>query len=482
MDGRYGPPAAVPPKLEPGALIAGRDAGAPKAGGRTEVHAPLNGAVSVGFILAVMLTARSPATAAPPETTKGGAGGREIVVTRLDDDPKHPAKGSLRWALKQKGPRVVKFAVAGDILLRDELTVREPFLTIDGSNAPVPGISIRGGSLMFKNTHDLLVRQVRIRLGEEPARRQRREQGMNRPKHSAGLDCVSLDGCERIVFDHCSLSWSCDEIFGIVRCREVVIRWCILSEPLGDPHLHPYGDNHAYVLNASASTLSVHHCLFAHFVMRGPQFESNDMRRQDDYPVEMEAVNNVIFDYQRSGSRYGCGVEKDNGTAKDKAFRFQFLGNLYLSGSAAKLPIEGITRHGVIPNVRVHASGNVLLAPGTTRQILPGTPRLFAPGKGPVLPQPGVLAYREVAVEKHSDVRRPFWKREEGSGALGRQLSGRPLFSTAASAEPEPAQVAAARVLDEAGCNRRRDAVDRRIIKDVIQRRYGLVRRAVPRN
>ncbi len=90
------------------------------------------------------------AAPAPGEVTRGGAGGRELLVTRLDDDPKHPAKGSLRWALKQKGPRIVKFAVSGDIILQDKLLVREPFLTIDGSDAPGGGVCIRGGSLMLQ--------------------------------------------------------------------------------------------------------------------------------------------------------------------------------------------------------------------------------------------------------------------------------------------------------------------------------------------
>ncbi len=258
-----------------------------------------------------------------------------------------------------------------------------------------------------------------------------------------------------------------------MRCRDVTIQWCILSEPLGGPHLHPYGDNHAYLINASASTLSVHHCLFAHFVMRGPQFEANDMRRQDDYPVEMEAVNNVIFDYQHSGSRYGCGVEKGSGTAEGKTFRFQFLNNLYLSGSAEKLPVEGITKHGVIPNVEVHASGNVLQALTRTRRLIPGTPRLFAPGKGPILPQPGVQAFREVTVEKRSELRKPFWTPGKNSSALRAQISRNRLFSTTASSQAESAESAAARVLSEAGCNRQRDAVDRRIVNDVRQRRYG---------
>lgn len=429
---------------------------------------------------------RAPVMAATPlsgfgEATRGGAGGREIRVTRLDDDPKHPSQGSLRWALKQKGPRIVKFDVSGNLTLQDKLIVKEPFLTLDGSDAPGAGVCIRGGSLMFKNTHDILVRQVRIRLGEDPARKQRREQDAERPRHSSGLDCVSLDDSQRIVFDHCSLSWSCDEIFGIVRCREVTIQWCILSEPLGNPRLHPYGDNHAYPINASASTLSVHHCLFAHFVMRGPQFEANDMRKQDDYPVQMEAVNNVIFDYQHSGSRYGCGVEKNNGTADGKLFRFQFLNNLYLSGSSKRLPIEGITKHGVIPNAQVHASGNLVWAMTDQRVVTPSSPRHFAPGKGPVMPPPGVANVRTVMVERSSAAEKPFWKKEENSRELRSQVSAKPLFSTSADAIIDFPKTAADAVLREAGCSRRRDAVDRRIVEDVSKRRYGVVLHAAPK-
>ncbi len=197
------------------------------------------------------------------EKSRGGTGGRTIYVTRRDDNPQHPAEGSLRWALRQSGPRIVKFAVSGDIKLKERIIIREPYLTLDGSDAPRDGVTIRDGSLMFRDTHDIIVREVRIRLGDDPARRQRREYHTKRPPHSAGLDCVSLDDSRRIVFDHCSLSWSSDEIFGITRCRDVTIQWCLLSEPLASPRLHPYGDRHAFPINASASTLSVHHCLIA---------------------------------------------------------------------------------------------------------------------------------------------------------------------------------------------------------------------------
>ncbi len=372
----------------------------------------------------------------------------------------------------------MKFAVSGDINLKDRIIIREPYLTLDGSDAPRDGVTIRDGSLMFRDTHDIIVRQVRIRLGEEAAARQRREYHTKRPPHSAGLDCVSLDDSQRIVFDHCSLSWSCDEIFGITRCRDVTIQWCLLSEPLASPRLHPYGDRHAFPINASASTLSVHHCLIAHFVMRGPQFEANDMRPQDQYTVQMEAVNNVIFDYEQSGARYGCGVEKDNGTANGKQFQFQFLNNLFITDSAAKPPIEAITKHGVINAVRIGAAGNECEIYDRPARGSQGAARAFASGKGPVWNETIATAR---TLQKRTIVAPPFWNHAEESRALASQASIAPLFTTTASRNPESASDAARHVLSEAGCIWSRDATDRRAQENVKNHRFGRVLLSVPR-
>ena len=45
----------------------------------------------------------------------GGSGGVVHMVTRLYDDVKKPLPGMLRWALLQKGPRIIRFGVEGDL-------------------------------------------------------------------------------------------------------------------------------------------------------------------------------------------------------------------------------------------------------------------------------------------------------------------------------------------------------------------------------
>ena len=42
--------------------------------------------------------------------TTGGAGGEVLVVNSLKDDG---TEGTLRWALRKKGPRTIVFAVSG---------------------------------------------------------------------------------------------------------------------------------------------------------------------------------------------------------------------------------------------------------------------------------------------------------------------------------------------------------------------------------
>lgn len=378
--------------------------------------------------------------------SRGGTGGQEIRVTSLDDDPSNSQPGTLRWAIQQKGPRMVHFAVAGNIRLKAPLTVTEPFLTLDGSSAPAGGICICDHTFECRQTHDIVVRYLRFRHGDIETLQSVSSAGLTRPKGSSDLDCVSLDDTQEIIFDHCSLSWSCDEIFGIVRCQNVTIQWCLLAEPLANPRIHPYGDRHAFGLNLSASTLSLHHCLLAHYHMRGPQFEANDVRRNLGYDVRMEAVNNVLFDYERSGSRYTTGIEDRPEEAVGKTFQFQFLNNFYVNRDSSKPEIEAVLKHGVIEPLQIHMAGNI----GPHRQSDEGDQLA------------GVFTDTKLAIQ-------------DAAPKVRRQLVSHRLFTAPVAVTIDTASVAYQRVLAEAGCCRLRDAVDERILNDVRDRRFGLI-------
>ncbi|WP_218280450.1 hypothetical protein [Verrucomicrobium spinosum] len=138
--------------------------------------------VAAGPVLGVPLRATGGKPLGFGATATGGAGGRVLLVTRLDDDVKKPAKGTLRWALRQKGPRTVKFSVGGTITLKDRIEVKESFLTVDGTDAPDGGITIRGGSLEFEGVEEIVLRHLRIRLGDENVLRRNKAEKRHRPK------------------------------------------------------------------------------------------------------------------------------------------------------------------------------------------------------------------------------------------------------------------------------------------------------------
>ena len=95
---------------------------------------------------------------------RGGRGGRVIEVTNLNDS----GPGSLRAAVNASGPRIVVFRVGGTIELKSDIIIRgedQAYLTIAGQTAPGGGILLKKYGLLLINTHDIVVRHIRVRPG-----------------------------------------------------------------------------------------------------------------------------------------------------------------------------------------------------------------------------------------------------------------------------------------------------------------------------
>jgi len=365
----------------------------------------------------------------------GGRGGDVYYMTNLNDS----GAGSLRNGITTaSGPRTIVFGVSGTIVLNSILYLDRPNISIAGQTAPGDGICIRDYSVNIRNTHDIIVRCLRLRRGDVQVR------ASGKPTGSTGLDTVSIDDSSNVIFDHCSLSWSCDEIFGIVQNQNVTVQWCIISEPLGDPNalIHPYGTNHAYGLNCSATTLSIHHNLIAKYVMRGPQFEANDAVSGQGYEVWKEAVNNVLFDYWNSGSRYRTGVEEGAGNIP---FRFHFIKNFYIRNSSrtSARDIEADRNYGVTNTIKVHVSGNI----------------------GPNRPNDTMDQWSLVMLSDQTPIR-------SAPADIQAQMSDVPLFTPPVPVTAHSASNAYKRVVSLAGYNNVRDTVDLRVISNVVNRTF----------
>lgn len=88
--------------------------------------------------------------------TVGGRGGKVYHITSLDDDASHPAEGTLRWALSQKGAKTVVFDVAGTIHLKADLKTGNDYLTLAGQTSP-GGICLADYAFII-NSNEVIIR------------------------------------------------------------------------------------------------------------------------------------------------------------------------------------------------------------------------------------------------------------------------------------------------------------------------------------
>lgn len=209
----------------------------------------------------------------------GGRGGKEYVVTSLADDG---SEGTLRYAVEAEGPRIVTFAVSGDIHLTAPLNIRNPYLTILGQTAPGKGITLRDHNVFITADH-VIVRYLRMRLGT-----------------AAGVEADALGArhCRHLMIDHCSISWATDENASFYNLADATIQWCIISEALNSS-VHHKG-KHGYGGIWGGRNVSFHHNLFAHNNSRNPRFDHPKLYWENDllhFRGTVDFVNNVVYNW-----------------------------------------------------------------------------------------------------------------------------------------------------------------------------------------
>lgn len=208
--------------------------------------------------------------------TCGGKGGKILYVDNLDDS----GPGSLRAAVETSGPRIIHFRVGGTISLKSALTINEPFVTLDGGEAPGNGIMLRNHGITVR-THDVVLRYLRIRVGDDDVLRDLKPLSY----YQGGEGDYALyfiDGAKNCIADHLSLSWSTSKMLSTTKGSDLItIQWCILSESLNFA-------GHGYASIAGGNRVTWHHNLLAHNQSRNVRFQGM---------VEADFRNNVIYDW-----------------------------------------------------------------------------------------------------------------------------------------------------------------------------------------
>ena len=184
-------------------------------------------------------------------TTTGGRDGSVYHVTNLNDS----GPGSLRDAVSASN-RTIVFDVSGYIDLESNLLIEGDSLTIAGQTAPGEGITLRYYTVRLTG-NNIIMRFIRIR----------RSQLKN---VNDGADATWGRQLNNIILDHCSFSWSIDEIASYYDNRNFTMQWCTLGEALANPG-HSKGQ-HSYGGIWGGKGASFHHNFLLHMQNRAPRF------------------------------------------------------------------------------------------------------------------------------------------------------------------------------------------------------------------
>ena len=264
--------------------------------------------------LAILLTVASEGAADPSRTpafpgsegfgkyARGGRGGEVYHVTNLNDS----GPGSLRHGIENSnGPTTIVFDVSGTLMLKSPLWIEnKSYLTIAGQTSPGKGITLRDHNFTIKGSKHIIVRYLRIRLGDE-----NKEQGLS-------PDVMTVNYNDHLILDHLSLSWGIDGNSDYRGNSNMTLQWLIYSEALNSS-LHQKG-SHAMAtsLRDCFGNTTAHHNIYSTSRNRHPTLGSGVKKGGANWIVDFRnCVNynwrgetnlgglkmNVVGNYYRPG-------------------------------------------------------------------------------------------------------------------------------------------------------------------------------------
>ena len=272
------------------------------------------------FLVSAFAVSSETAIPAFPEAQGGGAeseggrGGAIIEVTNLNDS----GAGSLRACVTASGPRTCVFRVSGDIKLKSELRVNNPYLTVAGQTSPGGGIQLSGlnmtsGTLVGIATHDVIWRYTRARQGYTK----------NCKPGSCGSNFSIYSGY-KIMIDHNVSQWNIDEGFNVwqtsafsgKRLNDITFSWNIGAEGLSPHSTAGMTGSNTNTQSNEMTNIDWHHNLFMNDSHRNPLLKNRSARY----------VNNLHYNAAYAFSVFDGGIRAD------------IIGNKYKRGPLTPVP------------------------------------------------------------------------------------------------------------------------------------------------
>ena len=350
-----------------------------------------------------------------------GARGASSVSVYHVTNLKTSGTGSFADAVSKSG-RIIVFDVSGTIELNKTLTINQSNLTILGQTAPGDGITFTGGDILIgSGMENIIMRYLRVRPTDAKI---------------AEPDGIGGRWTKNIIIDHCSTSWSVDELLTLyagssesdTQGSNNTVQYTIASESLRMSNHFKGAHGYGAIFGATNSTW--HHNLLAHHDSRSPRLD-RELQNTD-------VRNNIIYDWGQTNSAYGAEPYSYNSVTFNPSY-LNWVNNYYKygPGTADKLKsrifdVSNSTDTSINPSgvkSNFYISGNY------------------------------VYGYPTVTANNWSGV---------NNSAMAIQLSSPIDMGDYELTETQTAEEAYETVLNEAGATLpRRDAVDARIVADV---------------
>jgi len=242
------------------------------------------------------------------------------IVSNLNDS----GSGSLREACSQPNRDVI-FKVSGNIQLQSLIQIDHAGNIFIHGHTAIGGIMITPvdantiNSAIFRgNASNIVIRHVRFRRkGETP--------GLN-----AGL--LSMLSGNGVIIDHVSVSHASDDLLGgmLNGGSNFTVQNTMFYEPVPKPGSN--GEDDQTGINTKGTlfynnlqTLSLLNNLWSCCGQRNPAIRTLNV------PMQVEMINNVIFNRDGFGTSFSCAVDPD--VAHPNAqIDVNFIGNLFIEG------------------------------------------------------------------------------------------------------------------------------------------------------
>ena len=294
--------------------------------------------------LAILILSTSSAYAIPAfpgaegygaEST-GGRGGDVYHVTSLADDF---TPGTLRYGIYANptySNRTIVFDVSGAIQLQSTLYIYGENITIAGQTAPGEGICLENADVEVYG-NNLTIRHIRCRMGN----------GTN------DVDAMGLLYGNNIIIDHCSASWSQDEVLSATKqTTNATIQYCTIAEGLNIDN-HSYGSLFRPDVDCN---LSVHDCLYADNRSRNPRAGTYNNKL-----LTLDFRNNVMYNWTDNCGYSGIPGEYVN---------MNYVGNYCIAGPSTTSGNQ-FAFDSVSSDTAIYQSGNKI--DGDRNGVLDGT-------------------------------------------------------------------------------------------------------------